>query len=240
LKSILGLTLRDNQPIPITPRIFGERGRRRALSLGIDPEALPPGQSPTLKWPVLTVGPTPQVPRETWLLSVDGAVREPYVFGWDELLAEEQTSWEGNIHCVTRWSKFGMHWRGVAVRTLIERAQPRPEASHLLAHCYGGYTTNLPLADVLKRPALIAHEADGAPLEPDHGGPARLLVPHLYLWKSAKWVNRLELLAGDRLGFWEENGYHHRGDPWREERYSVDEYVARTNKRKLREQALDR
>jgi DMSO/TMAO reductase YedYZ molybdopterin-dependent catalytic subunit len=234
------LTLRDNRPMPITPRIFGERGRRRALSLGIDPEALPPGQSPTVKWPVLTVGPTPQVPRETWLLSVDGAVREPYVLGWDDLLAEEQTTWDGNIHCVTRWSKFGMRWRGVSVRTLVERTQPRPEASHLMAHCYGGYTTNLPLADVLERPALIAYEADGAPLEPDHGGPARLLVPHLYLWKSAKWVNRLELLDGDRLGFWEENGYHHRGDPWREERYSVDEYVARTNKRKIREQALDR
>jgi len=109
-----------------------------------------------------------------------------------------------------------------------------------MAHSYGGYSTNLPLADVLEHPALIAHEAEGMPLEPDHGGPARLLVPHLYLWKSAKWVNRLELLDGDRLGFWEENGYHHRGDPWREERYSVDEYVARTNKRKIREQARDR
>jgi DMSO/TMAO reductase YedYZ molybdopterin-dependent catalytic subunit len=226
--------------MPITPRIFGERGRRRALSLGIDPEALPPGQSPTVKWPVLTAGPTPQVPRETWLLSVDGAVREPYVLDWDELLAAEQTTWDGNIHCVTRWSKFGMRWRGVSVRTLVERARPLAGATHLMAHSYGGYSTNLPLADVLEHPALIAHEAEGTPLEPDHGGPARLLVPHLYLWKSAKWVNRLELLDGDRLGFWEENGYHHRGDPWREERYSVDEYVARTNKRKIREQARDR
>ena len=100
-----------------------------------------------------------------------------------------------------------------------------------MAHCYGGYTTNLPLSDVLEHPALIAHEADGAPLEPDHGGPARLLVPHLYLWKSAKWIQRLEILEADELGFWEQNGYHHRGDPWREERYSVDDYVARAMRR---------
>ena len=142
-----------------------------------------------------------------------------------------QTVWSGDIHCVTRWSKFGMDWRGVDVKALIERARPTAEASHLMAHCYGGYTTNLPLTDVLEHPALIAHEADGAPLAPDHGGPARLLVPHLYLWKSAKWIQRLEIMEGDELGFWERNGYHHRGDPWREERYSVDDYVARTLRR---------
>ena len=121
-----------------------------------------------------------------------------------------------------------MSWRGADARALIERAGPRPEATHLLAHCYGGYTTNMPLSDVIEHPALVAHMADGAPLEPDHGGPARLLVPHLYLWKSAKWIQRLELLDHDQLGFWERNGYHHRGDPWREERHSVDDYVART------------
>lgn len=144
------------------------------------------------------------------------------------------TDWIGDIHCVTRWSKFGMHWRGVPVATLLERAGPHPEASHLLAHSYGGYTTNLPLDDLLSHPALIAYEVGGEPLEPDHGGPARLLVPHLYLWKSAKWIQRLEVLEGDQLGFWEQNGYHHRGDPWNEERYSVDEYVARTRRRELR------
>lgn len=221
--------------MPITPRIFGERGRRRAAALGIDPDRLPPGQSPTLKWPVLSVGATPEIPRETWLLSIDGAVAQPYVFDWDELQSAAQTDFSGAIHCVTRWSKFGMRWRGVSVRELIERAVPEPGASHLIAHCYGGYTTNMPLADVLEHPALIAHEVDGAPLDPDHGGPARLLVPHLYLWKSAKWIHRLELLEGDQLGFWEQNGYHHRGDPWRQERYSVDEYVARTRRRQVRE-----
>jgi DMSO/TMAO reductase YedYZ molybdopterin-dependent catalytic subunit len=186
---------------------------------------------------VLSVGPSPRVEHSDWLLSVDGAVENPYVLDWDGLLAAEPTDWKGDIHCVTRWSKFGMPWRGVNVRHLLERASPHPEASHLLAHCYGGYTTNLPLSDVLEHLALIAYEADGALLERDHGGPARLLVPHLYLWKSAKWIKRLEVQAGDSLGFWERNGYHHRGDPWREERFSVDEYVARTMRRAARARA---
>lgn len=221
--------------MPITSRIFGERGRRRAAALGINPARLPPGQSPTVKWPILSVGPTPRVSAADWLLSIDGAVEEPYVLDWDGLQSVDQTDWNGDIHCVTRWSKFNMSWRGVDVRTLIERARPTPAASHLLAHCHGGYTTNMPLSDVLEHPALIAHHADGAPLEVDHGGPARLLVPHLYLWKSAKWIRRLEILEHDQLGFWEENGYHHRGDPWREERYSVEDYVARTMRRRARE-----
>ncbi len=223
--------------MPITSRLFGERGRRRALALGIEPERLPPGQSPTLKWPVLSVGAAPRVDRGQWLLSVDGAAQEPFVLDWHALLGAEQIDWTGDIHCVTRWSKFGMRWRGVEVRALLERARPTPGATHLMAHCYGGYTTNLPLADVLEHPALIAHEVEGAPLEPDHGGPARLLVPHLYLWKSAKWIHRLELLEGDRLGFWEQNGYHHHGDPWREERHSVDEYVVRARRRELQARA---
>ncbi len=218
----------------ITSRIFGERGRRRALALGIDPGRLPPGQSPTEKWPVLSLGATPRVLTEAWRLRVDGAVGAPYELDWAELQSLPQVDWSGDIHCVTRWSKFGMAWRGVSVAALIARAQPHPDASHLMAHCYGGYTTNLPLGDVSEHPALIAHTVDGAPLEPDHGGPARLLVPHLYLWKSAKWIARLQVMSGDQLGFWEQNGYHHRGDPWREERHSVDEYVARTLRRQAR------
>ena len=220
--------------MPITPRLFAERGRRRAASLGIDPSRLPPGQSPTLKWPVLSVGSTTHVDRTSWLLSVDGAVEQPYVLDWRRLMEAPYTDWTGDIHCVTRWSKFGMRWRGVSVATLLEHAHSRPGATHVLAHSYGGYTTNLPLDDVLSHPALIAYEVDGEPLEPDHGGPARLLVPHLYFWKSAKWIQRLEILEGDQLGFWEQNGYHHRGDPWNQERYSVDEYVARMRRRELR------
>jgi DMSO/TMAO reductase YedYZ molybdopterin-dependent catalytic subunit len=224
----------------MTSRIFGERGRRRALALGIAPERLPPGQSPTVKWPILSLGEIPEVSTDAWRLSVDGpAVGAPYVLDWAQLMALPQTDWNGDVHCVTRWSKFDMSWRGVDVRTLVARARPTAQASHLLAHCYGGYTTNMPLSDVLQHPALIAHTVDGGPLQDDHGGPARLLVPHLYLWKSAKWIRRLEILDHDRLGFWEENGYHHRGDPWSEERYSAPDYVARTMRRQARERARE-
>jgi DMSO/TMAO reductase YedYZ molybdopterin-dependent catalytic subunit len=225
--------------MPITPKLFGERGRNRAAALGIDPGRVPPGQSPTVKWPVLTIGSEPTVTTAQWVLSIDGAVEHPFVINWQQLLAEPQTDWEGDIHCVTRWSKFGVRWRGVSVAALLERAVLTPRASHILAHSYGGYTTNLPLSDVLEHPALIAYEADGGPLTREHGGPVRLFVPHLYLWKSAKWIKRLEILTEDRLGFWERNGYHHRGDPWLQERYSVDDYVAQANRRELRRQARE-
>ena len=223
--------------MPITPREFLDRGRRRAASLGIDPDRVPPGQSPTLKWPVLSVGDTPRIDTDQWQLAIDGAVRRPYTLDWAEFEDAAGSQWSGDIHCVTRWSKFGMHWHGASVAELIGRAEPREQASHLLAHSYGGYTTNLPLSDVLDHPALVAHRVDGGPLEPDHGGPARLLVPHLYFWKSAKWVRRLQVLDADQLGFWERNGYHHRGDPWLQERHSVDEYVARTMRNRIRREA---
>jgi DMSO/TMAO reductase YedYZ molybdopterin-dependent catalytic subunit len=223
--------------MPITPREFGDRGRRRAESLGIDPDRLPPGQSPTVKWPVLSLDDTPHVDTDHWRLSIDGSVTRPYILDWAGFQEAAGDEWAGDIHCVTRWSKFGMHWQGASVAELIRRAEPRDNATHLLAHSYGGYTTNLPLGDVLDHPALIAHRADDEPLEPDHGGPARLFVPHLYFWKSAKWIRRLQLLDHDELGFWERNGYHHRGDPWNEERYSVDDYVARATRRRIRREA---
>ena len=231
------MALRQNPLMPITPKLFGERGRRRAVALGIDPQRVPPGQSPTVKWPVLTIGGEPTVARDEWVLSIDGAVGRPFVLDWQRLLAEPQVDWSGAVHCVTRWSKFGMRWRGVSVATLLERAGIESGATHLLAHSYGGYTTNLPLSDVTEHPALIAHEADGDPLTREHGGPVRLLVPHLYLWKSAKWIKRLEILTEDRLGFWELNGYHHRGNPWLQQRYSEDDYVARAKVRELRRSA---
>jgi DMSO/TMAO reductase YedYZ molybdopterin-dependent catalytic subunit len=225
--------------MPITPRQFGDRGRRRAISLGIDPERLPPGQSPTEKWPVLSVEDTPQIALADWTLTIDGAVEEPVRVDWKALMAEPQTDWKGDIHCVTRWSKFGMRWQGVDVARLIERARPKPSAGFMLAESVSGYTTDLPLSDLTEHTALVAHHADGEPLEPEHGGPVRLFVPHLYLWKSAKWLSRLQLLEEDELGFWERNGYHHRGDPWLEERRSVDEYVARAMRREARSAGLD-
>lgn len=203
----------------MTANLWSQRGQRRARKLGIDPARLPPGQSPTEKWPVLTVGPTPQVDVQTWSLAVRGAVEAPFALRWEELEALEQAEVTRDIHCVTRWSKFDVAWRGVRVRVLLERARPLEDAAYALVHAYGGYTTNLPLDDLLHDDVLIATHADGAPLEPDHGGPARLLVPHLYLWKSAKWVSAIEVLAQDRRGCWEENGYHGRGEPFAEQRF---------------------
>jgi DMSO/TMAO reductase YedYZ molybdopterin-dependent catalytic subunit len=201
-------------PVPVTPRHWGERGRRRAIKLGIDPARLPPGQSPTTKFPVLTVGPNPKVELDRWLLSVHGEAEEPFVLGWDELMALEQTEVTCDIHCVTRWSKFD---------------------THVIVHSHGGYTTNVPLDALLDDDVLVAHSFDCAPLEPDHGGPARLLVPSRYFWKSAKFVKALELMDGDRPGFWEDNGYHNDGDPWREERHTVDPLTARGLRRSARE-----
>jgi DMSO/TMAO reductase YedYZ molybdopterin-dependent catalytic subunit len=203
----------------ITSKIWGARGRQRAQKLGIDPSRLPPGQSPTEKWPVLTVGPTPEVRLEDWSFSIWGKVAAPFALRWEELQAEPQVELTRDIHCVTRWSRFDVPWRGVSVRALLERARPAPEARFALVHAHGGYTTNLPLDDLLRDDVLVATHADGLPLAPDHGGPARLLVPHLYLWKSAKWVSGIEVRESDQRGFWEANGYHGRGEPFAEERF---------------------
>jgi DMSO/TMAO reductase YedYZ molybdopterin-dependent catalytic subunit len=202
----------------MTAKLWGDRGRKRAEKLGLDPDRLPPGQSPTLKFPVLTVGPVPDVDTATWSLEVGGLVEQPLRLDWDELLALPQVTQTSDIHCVTRWSKFDTRWTGVRVRDLLGRARPRPEATQAMVHAHGGYTTNIDLAALQDDDVLVAHTFDGRPLEPDHGGPARLLVPSRYFWKSAKWVRAIELMAGDRPGFWERNGYHDHGDPWREER----------------------
>jgi DMSO/TMAO reductase YedYZ molybdopterin-dependent catalytic subunit len=221
--------------VPLTPRAFGERGRRRAQKLGIDPARLPPGQSPTVKWPVLTAGPTPSVDLATWSLALYGEVEEPYALRWDELQALPQADQVSDLHCVTRWSKFDVALRGVRVRDLLERARPRPSATHALVHSYGGYSTNLPLEALRDDDdVLIAHAAGGEPLAPEHGGPARLLVPSRYLWKSAKWVQSIEVLDHDEPGFWEREGYHNDGDPWREERTHADPFAFRALRRRVR------
>jgi len=196
----------------------GFMGRKRNR----DPR-LPPGQYDTGKsWPVLTAEATPKLDLATWTFSVDGLVDHPTTWTWDEIHALPPSSYEGDIHCVTTWSKLGMSFGGVSVDALLEVAGPKPSATHVMAHSHTGYTTNLPLADVTGGNAWVAWEAEGEPLPRQHGGPARLLVPHLYFWKSAKWVSRLELLDHDEPGFWERNGYHDRGDPWLEQRYQGD------------------
>ena len=196
----------------------GFTGRRRER----DPR-LPPGQYDAGDdWPVLTAEVTPNLRPEAWSLTVDGLVEAVSRWTWDEAHALPQSEYRGDIHCVTTWSKLGTVFGGVSVDEFLDRAGPRPEAAYVLATSTTGYTTNLPLADLTGGKAWIAWSFDGSPLSPGHGGPVRLLVPHLYFWKSAKWVTRLTLLDHDEPGFWERNGYHDRGDPWAEERYSGD------------------
>jgi DMSO/TMAO reductase YedYZ molybdopterin-dependent catalytic subunit len=185
-------------------------------------DRIPPGQHYEPGFPVLTVGPTPKVDPAEWRIRIDGLVGEPREFSWEEAHALPQTTFEGDIHCVTTWSKLGTSFTGVSVDELLAQVDVAPEATHLMAYSYGGYTTNLPLADVTGGKAWIAFEHEGEPLERAHGGPARLLVPHLYFWKSAKWVGGLRLMDHDEPGFWEQNGYHLYGDPWREQRYTGD------------------
>jgi DMSO/TMAO reductase YedYZ molybdopterin-dependent catalytic subunit len=197
-------------------RGFAGRGRGRDARL-------PPGQYDAGRhWPTLTAEPTPKIATTDWTFGIEGLVEHPTTWTWDEIHALAPSTYEGDIHCVTTWSKLGMTFTGVSVDTLMEIAVPLPSASHVLAIAHTGYTTNLPLGDVTGGRAWIAFEADGEPLSRAHGGPARLLVPHLYFWKSAKWIAALRVLDHDEAGFWEQNGYHDRGDPWLEQRYQGD------------------
>jgi DMSO/TMAO reductase YedYZ molybdopterin-dependent catalytic subunit len=187
----------------------------------VDSERLPPGQyivDPD--FPVLSAGPTPHTPLDEWTFRVGGAVDQPTSWTWEELLALPAETPTADIHCVTKWSKLDTTWEGVSVDTLL--AAVKTDARYVSAFSDGGYTANLPLEDVTGGKAWIAYEFGGEPLAAEHGGPARLLVPHLYFWKSAKWVRGLELLDHDEPGFWEIRGYHNYGDPWKEQRYQGD------------------
>ncbi len=199
---------------------FFDRNRKNLEKLGYDPSRLPPGQYLTERFPVLHAGDIPDYrDLSTWSLQVFGLVDQELTLSWDQLLALPQTDITLDIHCVTKWSKFDTTWRGVKVTDLLDRVGVKPEATHVIAHAEYGYTANAPLPDVLLDEAIVAHRFDGEPLAPEHGYPARLIVPKLYFWKSAKWLRGLELVSGDRPGFWERNGYHMYGDPWREQRY---------------------
>ncbi|HTH06988.1 MAG TPA: sulfite oxidase-like oxidoreductase [Ilumatobacteraceae bacterium] len=197
----------------------GFSGRGKAAR---DPR-LPPGQYDAgSEWPVLTAEVTPRLSTDTWTFGIDGLVANPTTWTWQEIHALAPSTYNGDIHCVTTWSKLAMTWVGMSVDTLLGIAGPMPTASYVMATSHTGYTTNLPLEDVTNGHAWIAWEVDGGPLPTQHGGPARLLVPHLYFWKSAKWIAKLTLLDHDEQGFWERNGYHDRGDPWTEQRYQGD------------------
>jgi DMSO/TMAO reductase YedYZ molybdopterin-dependent catalytic subunit len=196
------------------------RGFRRRREEPPEGDRLPPGQYLTRDFPVLSAGPTPDIPLDEWELSVTGAVDEPRHWTWAEFQALANDQATVGIHCVTSWTKLDTTWEGVSIDPLLDGLDVF--GAYVVVRSYGGYTTNLPLEDVVDGKAWIAYGYDGAPLEPEHGGPARLLVPHLYFWKSAKWITELEISETDDPGFWETLGYHNYGDPWREQRYWGD------------------
>jgi DMSO/TMAO reductase YedYZ molybdopterin-dependent catalytic subunit len=195
----------------------GFKGKRRDTASS---SRVPPGQHVVNDFPVLSAGPTPRVPLSEWTFSIVGEVDEPKVWTWEEFRKLPSEPLTVDIHCVTKWSKLDTTWTGVSLETILDSVETAAE--YAVAYSDGGYTTNLPIDDLRGSQAWIVFEHDGQPLHPEHGGPARLLVPHLYLWKSAKWVRGISLQNEDEPGFWESNGYHLRGDPWREQRYWGD------------------
>ncbi|QDP24862.1 sulfite oxidase-like oxidoreductase [Bradyrhizobium cosmicum] len=185
-------------------------------------QRLPPGQHLTKDWPVLDLGVMPPVSRERWRLDVYGAIENPVFWTFAEFTAQKQEQFVSDIHCVTTWSRYDNLWEGLATRELLAACQPREDARFVVLHSSDGYTTNLALEDFAAEDALLAHSWSGQPLTDEHGGPVRLVVPHLYFWKSAKWLQAIEFVTKDAPGFWEVRGYHNRGDPWAEQRYSGD------------------
>ncbi|MFK0333413.1 sulfite oxidase-like oxidoreductase [Rhizobium sp. NPDC090275] len=185
-------------------------------------DRLPPGQHLVKNWPVLDLGEQPVVSTDTWRLEVGGLVETPLYLSWTAFQALEQSTRVSDIHCVTTWSRYDNKWKGVATRDLLDLAMPKQQASYVMLTSYDGYTTNLPLADFAAEDAILATAWEDLPLTREHGGPMRLIVPHLYLWKSAKWLRRIDIMPADAAGFWERNGYSMYGDPWREQRYAAD------------------
>ena len=181
---------------------------------------LPPGQHLVKNWPILDLGQTPNIAKENWHLDITGAVENPTTWRWHDLMSAPQTHKLSDIHCVTSWSRYDNNWDGVTTHDLMEAVQPKPEATHVLLTSNDGYTTNLTIEDFSSPEAILVHKWEGQPLPLDHGGPVRLVVPHLYFWKSAKWLRRIEFATADHPGFWEVRGYHNHADPWLEERYS--------------------
>ena len=194
---------------------------KKAPSDHPDSDRIPPGQHLANGFPVLTYGQSPTVDPKDWQLTIGGAIEgEAVTLSYDDLLAFPQETFTADFHCVTRWSKLDVCWTGVKLEELLKDITIRPTAQHVMQSCYGGYTTNLPLEDFLREGNYLVHTLNGEPIPKDHGGPVRSLIPHLYAWKSAKWINEITFLEEEELGFWERNGYHHRGEPFAEERYS--------------------
>jgi DMSO/TMAO reductase YedYZ molybdopterin-dependent catalytic subunit len=201
---------------------FFDRNRKEVEEKGYDPSRLPPGQYLTERFPVLHVGDVPTYAPGEWNLTIGGMVKSPFTLTFEELTALPSVTLTTDIHCVTKWSKFDTVWRGVKVKDLLDRAGIQDGATHVMGHAEYGYTANLPLEDALLDESMVVWEYEGEPIEPIHGGPVRLLVPNLYFWKSPKWLRGIEVMNADKPGFWERNGYHMYGDPFREQRHWGD------------------
>ncbi|WP_108659568.1 sulfite oxidase-like oxidoreductase [Acuticoccus kandeliae] len=216
----------DDDPIPETKLTRTKQKwadeRRFLTGRHTRPEAerLPPGQHLVQNWPVLDLGLTPEIAPGRWRLEIGGAVENPVLWSWADLLEAPQTEDVSDIHCVTTWSRYDNRWTGIATAHIADLVRPKADADFVLFHAHDGYTTNVTLTDFLREGSLLVHAWEGRPLAPEHGGPARLVIPHLYFWKSAKWIQRIEFRTRDAEGYWEQRGYHNRGDPWNEERYS--------------------
>ena len=202
---------------------FFDRNRKALADRGIDVSRLPPGQYHTERFPVLQAGSIPTVDLDEWDFVIDGLVGSPQKWSWDELASMPESSMTADIHCVTKWSKFDTNWRGVSPLHLWEQIDADPAATHVMVNAYHGFTANLPIEDFLATDNLFAHTYEDEPLDPEHGFPLRLVVPHLYFWKSVKWVRGFTVMSEDSPGFWERNGYHMYGDPFKEQRYWGDE-----------------
>lgn len=219
--------LDDGQPedskLTRTKRQWAEQGKFLTGRITRpETDRLPPGQHLVKNWPVLDLGQQPRVPTTQWKLDVRGLVNNPITFDWAAFNTLPQSEMRSDIHCVTTWSRYDNNWKGVATHDLLDAVDPKDEAVAVMLTSYDGYTTNLLLSDFASSDAIIVHSWEGQPLTEEHGGPVRLVVPHLYFWKSAKWLQRIEFLRRDQAGFWEKNGYHMRGDPWAEQRYDED------------------
>jgi DMSO/TMAO reductase YedYZ molybdopterin-dependent catalytic subunit len=201
---------------------FFDRNRKEVEEKGYDPSRLPPGQYLTERFPVLHVGDVPTYAPGEWNLTIGGLVDNPFTLTFEELTALPSVTLTTDIHCVTKWSKFDTVWRGVKLKDLLHKAGIQDGATHVMGHAEYGYTANLPLEDALLDESMVVWEYEGEPIEPIHGGPVRLLVPNLYFWKSPKWLRGIELMNADKPGFWERNGYHMYGDPFREQRHWGD------------------
>ncbi len=200
-------------------QLFGKKSATQVEKLPDGKDRLPAGQYLTKKWPVLSYERTPVGLPADWKLKITGAVEHPFELTWEEFLALPHTALTADMHCVTTWSRYDNTWEGIHIREILQRAKPLPSAKYVMAHSWTGYTTNLPLENLDDDDVIIVLKHDGKDLEPDHGGPVRLIVPKLYAYKSAKWLDGLEFMEHDRPGFWEQRGYHNRANPWKEERY---------------------